>query len=241
MRGVDVGELEGDSSRTLKESDCLDEYAGEMAANSVPPDEWLPTRRSLLSRLKAWDDQESWREFFNTYWRLIYGVAIKAGLSEQEAQDVVQETALSVAKGMRTFKYDPAAGSFKNWLLLITRRRIADFHRKHHREPPSQAHRASGDGETPTVETIAAPGGIDIGLIWDDEWQKNLVEAAMDRVRRRVDARQFQIFDCYVLRDWPVKEVARTLGVSAAQVYLAKHRVGAVLKQELAHLQENLF
>jgi RNA polymerase sigma factor (sigma-70 family) len=212
-----------------------------MDANVTRRDDWLPTRQSLLSRLKAWDDQESWRDFFNTYWRLIYGVAIKAGLSDQEAQDVVQETILSIAKGMRTFKYDPAAGSFKNWLLLITRRRIADFDRKRHRELPAQPHRADSDLETPTVEKIAAPGGVDIGLIWDDEWQKNLVEAAMDRVRRRVDARQFQIFDCYVLRDWPVKEVARTLGVSATQVYVAKHRVGAVLKQELTNLQENLF
>ena len=35
---------------------------------------WLPTRQTLLSRLKNWDDQSSWREFFNLYWRLIYGV-----------------------------------------------------------------------------------------------------------------------------------------------------------------------
>ena len=27
---------------------------------------------------------------------------------------------------MPRFKYDPALGSFKSWLLLITRRRIAD-------------------------------------------------------------------------------------------------------------------
>ena len=38
------------------------------------PDELIPTRRSLLSRLKDWDDQDSWKEFFDTYWKLVYGV-----------------------------------------------------------------------------------------------------------------------------------------------------------------------
>ena len=63
-------------------------------------DELLPTRQSLLSRLRDWDDQESWREFFDTYWRLIHGLALKCGLTDAEAQDVVQETMVSVAMSM---------------------------------------------------------------------------------------------------------------------------------------------
>src|SRR5437667_9703979 len=78
-----------------------------------PANEFIPTRESLLSRLRNWDDQESWREFFDTYWRFIYGIGIKAGLSDAEAQDVVQETLLSVAKKMPGVKYDSAVGSFK--------------------------------------------------------------------------------------------------------------------------------
>ena len=30
-------------------------------------DEWIPTRQSLLTRLKHWDDQEGWHDFFDTY------------------------------------------------------------------------------------------------------------------------------------------------------------------------------
>ena len=74
------------------------------------PDELIPTRRSLLSRLEDWDDQESWREFFNTYWKLIYGVALRAGLSDAEAQDVVQDTVVAVARKMQDFRYDPGRG-----------------------------------------------------------------------------------------------------------------------------------
>src|SRR5881296_865959 len=93
-------------------------------------DELIPTRASLLNRLKDWQDQSSWQEFFDTYWKLIYGVARKAGLTDVEAQDVVQETMASVAKHIPTFKYDPAIGSFKAWLLTKTRWCIIDQLRK---------------------------------------------------------------------------------------------------------------
>src|ERR1043165_9778724 len=137
-------------------------------------DEFLPTRQSLLSRLKDWEDQESWREFFDRYWRLIHGLAMKCGLSNAEAQDVVQETMLSVAKQMPGFKYDPALGSFKGWLLQITRRRIADQMRKRQRlevqvsgEPsrvaPAPAHL---EDRADTVERVADPNGPELERLW---------------------------------------------------------------------------
>src|ERR1043166_8349867 len=69
-------------------------------------DELIPTRQSLLSRLKDFDDHESWRDFFETYWRLIFNTAVKAGLTEVEAQDVVQGTVISGFKSMPGFKDD---------------------------------------------------------------------------------------------------------------------------------------
>ena len=77
------------------------------------PDRWIPTRRSLISRLRNWEDHTSWQEFFDTYWKLIYAVALKSGLNNTEAEDVVQETVLSIAKKMPSYEYDPARCSFK--------------------------------------------------------------------------------------------------------------------------------
>ncbi len=53
--------------------------------------------------------------------------------------DVVQETVVAVAKQMRDGGYDRTKSSFKNWLCLITRRRIIDHFRK--RTDPSCARR----------------------------------------------------------------------------------------------------
>ena len=95
------------------------------------------TRHSLVERLTDLGDQRKWQEFFETYWRLIYGVARKGGLTDAEAQDVVQETVITVAKNIT--KYEREAGSFKGWLLHITRWRIADQFRK--RAPADQPRR----------------------------------------------------------------------------------------------------
>ena len=81
----------------------------------------LPTRRSLLSRLRDWQDQTSWRDFFDTYWRLIYNVARKCGLADAEAQDVVQNTFIYLSRRMPNFRYDRQRGSFKSWLRVVTR------------------------------------------------------------------------------------------------------------------------
>jgi len=78
------------------------------------------TRMTLIERLKRWDDSKSWQEFFNIYWRLIYTTAIRAGLTHSEAQDVVQDTLISVTKNIGRFRADPAFGSFKGWLLNLT-------------------------------------------------------------------------------------------------------------------------
>jgi RNA polymerase sigma factor (sigma-70 family) len=216
-----------------------------------PAQDSQATRWSLLARLKNWEDQQSWREFFDTYWRLIYSVAMKAGLTDAEAQDVVQDTVLSVAKKIKEFKCDPAAGSFKAWLLRLTRWRILNQLKK---RLPSQTGqtghpaRKSGRGETPaprsdedetrtaTIERVADPASLNIDVVWDGEWERNLTEAAKEQVQQRVSAAQFQMFELYVVQGWPVREVARLLGVSAGQVYLAKHRVGRLLKREVKRL-----
>src|SRR6516162_1333983 len=153
----------------------------------------LPTRWSLLSRLKNWDDAASWQDFFNTYWKLIYGVAIKAGLNDAEAQDVVQETVITVAKNLEQFKTDPAHGSFKGWLMHTTRWRIADqFRRRSPERGLSGPHHDETD-RTDTVEKIPASAGFSLEAVWEAEWEKNLLGVATENVKRKVSPEEYQI------------------------------------------------
>lgn len=199
---------------------------------------FLPTRRSLLSHLKDWADQESWARFFDMYRRLIHSTALKAGLTEAEAQDVLQETVLTVARKIKSFRYDPGKGSFKGWLLTITRWRIADQFRKRqkHVQPP-RARRATEASSTATIERVPDQGGVDLDAVWEAEWEQTLLDAALARVKRDANPRHYQIFQLYALKQWPAGKVAQTLGVTPGQVRLAKHRVSEQLRREVVRLK----
>jgi RNA polymerase sigma-70 factor (ECF subfamily) len=204
------------------------------------PEEIIPTRRSLLTRLKQWDDHESWKDFFDTYWKLVYGVALKSGLDESESQEVVQETVIAVAKKMHDFKYDPAVGSFKSWLLHITRCRIADQLRKRYKEAAVAQAPSNDTSRTDAIAALPDPNSLNLEAIWNEDWQQNLIAAALARVKKQVNPRQYQIFDLYVVKGWPVNQVRLTLRVSATQVYLAKFRISNLVKKAAKKLEAEM-
>src|SRR5439155_964230 len=185
-------------------------------------DSLLPTRQSLLTRLRDLQDQDGWREFFDTYWRLIYNVARRSGLGDLEAQEVVQSTFIYLSRKMPKFRYEPARGSFKSWLRVVTRSRISVYRRtekadeKFIREPLPGAE----DEDVSAVEQLPDPAGDALDELWQREWQANLLDAALRRVRAKVSSQQLLIFRLASTDKLPLSQVAKKLGVSLAQVYL---------------------
>jgi RNA polymerase sigma factor (sigma-70 family) len=200
-------------------------------------DSLLPTRRSLLTRLRDCEDQEGWREFFDTYWRLIYKAARQAGLDESRAQEVVQTTFIYLSRRMPRFRYDPALGSFKAWLLRVTRSRISVLRRRAEAreagmlEPDLEGH------ELNIWESIPDPSPDPLDEIWQREWEQHLIQTALRRIRARISAEQLMIFELAALDAVPLNQVARKLDVSLMQVYLARHRVGKLFKAEVERLR----
>ena len=201
-------------------------------------DSLLPTRQSLLSRLRDCQDQEGWREFFDTYWRLIYNAARRAGLADAEAQDVVQNTFIYLTRRMPKFRYDRTRGSFKSWLCRVTRSRISVFRRRAESKDPPPPDLALEDDEANVWEAIPDPAGDALDEVWQREWEENLVKAALRRIRPKVSAQQLMIFELAALGEVPLKQVARKLDVSLMQVYLARHRVGKLFKAEVQRLRQ---
>lgn len=194
------------------------------------------TRRSLILKLADWKDQRNWDEFYRTYWRLIHSVALKAGLNEQEAWDVVQETVLTIAKQARKNAYDPSKGSFKTWLWNVTRWRINDQFRMRRKDTASML--PDGEqGEPAPLDLVPDVGLSSFEKLWEKEWQDNVMKAAIERVKLKVSPKQFQIYYYNVLNHMKASEVQQKLGVSLAQVYLAKHRVGALLRREIRYIR----
>jgi RNA polymerase sigma-70 factor (ECF subfamily) len=198
---------------------------------------FIPTRSSLLARLKDMDDREGWIDFFKTYGKLIYDVARKAGLNDTEAQEVVQETVISVARNIPEFRYDPAVCSFKTWLLQAIRWRILDERRRCQREDRRRAEPAGGQTGESSLEQVPDPLAGQVDEILEEEWKKNLLELGLARLKERVRPIQYQIFDLLVFQNWPVAEIRRKLRVNAAQVYVTKYRLSNLLRKEVQRLE----
>ena len=89
-----------------------------------------------------------------------------------------------------------------------------------------------------TSENNTVRVSLRLEAVWDQEWERNLIEAALEKVQLQVNAKQYQIFYLHVIQQMPAKEVATTVGVNWGQVYLAKHRLLPLFKRAVKNLQE---
>jgi len=199
------------------------------------------TSESLLERVRDWDDAASWRQFFATYHRVIFSLASKSGLNATEAEDVAQNTMIAVADRIRSFQYDRAAGSFKNWIRYQARARIKEHWERRERERAVflDAPARPDPDRTSTIERCSDVQNDPV-LCLDRTWEQALAETALARVKASVAPKHFQMFDLYVMKQWPLRRISRTLGVSAAQVYLIKSRVTFLLKRQTRQVQAQL-
>jgi RNA polymerase sigma-70 factor (ECF subfamily) len=83
---------------------------------------------------------------------------------------------------------------------------------------------------------VADPAGDPLERAWNDEWEQHLLRAASERVKAQVSVQQFQMFDLHVRQGLSVGDTARALGTTKAAVYMAKSRVGRLLKREIIAL-----
>lgn len=210
---------------------------------SAEADGLSQTRSSLLGRLHQWDDRQAWNEFFETYWRFIFRSSIKAGLTEDEAQEVVQETMITVAKKLRAadYEYRPQQATFRTWLSQIVRYMVLRVRRgrKVRSERISEIEPALGDAATEWSAMEQIPDPADPQKAEEDrEWNQNFMDVAAERVKRQVNPKHYQIFACRVIEGRGVTETARDMGVSLAQVYLVTHRMGKLLRDEYERLKK---
>ncbi len=195
------------------------------------------TRASLLGRLLNPDDHASWLEFFSIYGPLIRKTALRAGLTQAEADDVVQETAIGVAERLGDLHYDPKKGSFRAWLLRMARWRVADLFRQRLIGLECDSDRSREDPPS-TIEEIPDEAARSIFDLYDDKWKTAVWNVAVERVKQRVHPKKYQMFDLKAFKGWSTKEIADTFDVTRTTVWLAKCRVARALKQEVRLLEK---
>ena len=208
----------------------------------------IQTRPSLLGRVQSGVDSESWNVFYRIYAKLVHDFAIQAGLNDMEAADVVQETFIGILRHLPEYRYDPKVCRFKTWLLNQTSWRIKDqLKRRRRAEGVAGAGPATvggspaplGDDSThaDAIDRVPDQGTVDLDALFETQWRENLFAAALERVKEKFSLKQFQVFDLLVFKEWTAPEVAHSLGVTLASVYVTRHRISAAVKKEVRRLE----
>ena len=122
----------------------------------------------------------------------------------------------------------------------LIRWRIADLVRKRGLAITVPLQPDPENGDDFALKELPDKNAQSIDQLYEQEWQKNLLDAAIAKVKRKIDPQKYQIFDCYVNKEWPPEKVAAAFKISVDQVYLAKHRITEMIKTEAKRLENEM-
>jgi RNA polymerase sigma-70 factor (ECF subfamily) len=171
-------------------------------------------------------DAGAWDRFVRRYRPKICGWCRARGLQEADAEDVAQDVIAILTRKMASFRYDPSR-RFHAWLKTITYHALSDL--------IANRCRAIGDQPTPILETIEARADLERRI--DEVFDRELLELAIARVRERVAVPTWEAFHLTTFEGHSGAEASRQLGIPVASVFVSKHRVQKMLREEIARLE----
>ena len=183
----------------------------------------------LLRRASS-GDFEAFSALVERFQRRVFAVARRIAGSEHDAEDVTQQTFLSVLDHLSDFREE---SSVATWILRIATNHALKVLRKRRGLPTVSLDAQAGDGE----DTYAALPHPEFIAQWRDEPSRLAQQA---EVRRLIEAALDELPEKYrvifVLRDvegLSVKETAEALGLTEANVKVRLMRARLDLRERL--------
>lgn len=188
------------------------------------------TRVSLIKVLSSGDTGEAWSVFIEKYGPLFYYWCGQWGATPEDAEDVIQDTLLNVFKSIDSYRFQPD-GSFRQWLKTIARRSWHSICEKQAR---------SLQGERPIFKSMVHKDPAkelqareSLMNCFDELARTEILELAFDRVRNRVEARNWEVFERMDLQEQSGEEVAEQFQMSLGAVYVVACRVRSLIHREV--------
>jgi RNA polymerase sigma-70 factor (ECF subfamily) len=198
----------------------------------MPADREPDTSLTLLERLQNNpDDPQAWNLFVERYRPRIRRWCLIWGLQESDADDVSQDVLVKLFGALRRFRYDPAR-SFRAWLKTVTQHAWLDFLAARRRTPGRPSDR---------IDAIAqsAEARSDLEQQIEDAFDRELLEVATRRVKKRVKRATWSAFQLTALDGLSGADAASKLKIPVAHVFVAKRRVQRMLQEEVQILKND--
>ena len=182
------------------------------------------TRQSLLLRLKA-RSEDAWQEFLSIYERALLEYAMRKGLQEADARDLIQELLAALEKKVVEWEPDPKQGKLRGWIMRVARNMAVDKIAERARTPLALGGLNSGAMEN--IATCREQETQEFSM----EYRRRLLHWAAERVRQGVSETTWQAFWLTAMKGRSVDEVKDQLDLTRGNIYAAKFRVTAKIQQ----------
>jgi len=211
--------------------------APHSAPRSAPHSAPLVTTTLLLQRLHNSRDAEAWEQFDARFRGIVVSTAMRVGLNRQDAEEAAQETMLCALRDYQAGKYDRSRGRLSSWIVGIAHHRIVDVQRSRRRGSGTIGVLTS-DVQTPGSLPAAAAGPRepDVAVAFELSLERHIFERAWERLKEDggMSEPTLAAFELTAMRGVPASAAAAQCGMSADQVYVAKHRVAKKLQEIVA-------
>lgn len=188
------------------------------------------TRPSLMLRLLDPSDQQAWAQFVSIYEPLLLRMLRKKGLQDADARDVSQQIILAVSQAIDRWQPDGQPASFRRWLFSIARRLALRFLQRGNRVDGPSLRATGGTDMVEVLNQLPEPDPQTV-IAFDNEYRTELFDWAAKRIRGEFRETTWQAFWRSCVLNEPIANVAEELGVTAGNVYVARTRVIARLRQ----------
>lgn len=184
----------------------------------------LPTRETLIRRVRDLGDSGSWAEFWGLYEPVIGAYLRRLRVREHDAADLTQDVYLKLRRELPRFTLESQRGNFRGWLRRVTDNMVRDHFRAARRDED----RIEDAAEYKRAVEVSFDDSSERDAVRAREWRQNVMTVILEKARAEFTDRPklWKCFDMTLLRRLPAKEVAAELGIDKVNnVYVYAHRV----------------
>lgn len=194
--------------------------------------DWGRTRGSLLIRLRDAQNHAAWREFVELYQPVIYRLCRRRGVRHSDAEDLVQQVLILVARAVDRFDASSERGTFRGWLYRISHNVIVNFLS---RDLPKN--RATGGDDNPVLSGAVEKENSSLVRM---EVRRQLFREAAQRAREEFEESTFRAFWLTAVEDISIEDAATQLNKSTGAIYAARSRVLKRLRDIVQDLEREI-
>jgi RNA polymerase sigma-70 factor (ECF subfamily) len=177
------------------------------------------TSERLLERARG-GDRGALEALLERHQAQVYRFGMKMCRDPEDAKDVLQDTLLALARGVRDFR---GASSLSTWLFTVAR----SFCIKKRRKP------AVASGELHEAEHV-----VDAAPAADDALASRQIEDALEQAIRLLEPMYREVLLLRDVEGLSAKEVAEVLGIGVPAVKSRLHRARIAVRERIAPLLE---